>query len=203
MTFPPLFGNRPNKDDLDIFARFAYTYSIPTMIRRRDERGVVEIWGGSGLLMKIGGHKRLVTAHHVVEEFRKEHARDPATLFDCMLEIFVPDRRIIGEDPTSDLVVLNVEDLTLRRPQDNVPEIEFFEQTPLFGSDVNVGDSVFFGGWTNAYRDVGHRGMDIFVGYDSILNVPVTGISDDEIEVNFGARDQWQSLTFGNTKPED
>jgi hypothetical protein len=200
-AYPSTQPGHPNEAEIDELARFAYRFSVPTVIRRRDDRGRVDVTGGSGLLMLIADQKRLVTARHVVQQYRDEYIRDAATLFDCMTEIFNPDGRVVGEDATSDLIVLDVEDIEFTPRPDNLPALEFFDPK-LPGNDVNVGDRIFFGGWPKAYRDVGFRAMEIFFGYDAVLNVPVTSATEHEFRVKFD-RTEWVARLHDDRKPAE
>ena len=116
-------------------------------------------------------------------------------------EIFNPDRRVVGEDATSDLIVLDVENIEFTPRPDNLPALESFDPK-LPGNDVNVGDRIFFGGWPKAYRDVGFRAMDIFFVYDAVLNVSVTSATEHEFRVKFD-RTEWVARLHDDRKPAE
>lgn len=152
--------------------------------------------------MSIGGKKRLVTAQHVVAGYRRQYASDSGTLFHCGSTVVDPDKRIISEDDTSDLIVLAIDDVEIKRDQPGLPELEFFEPEPWPGNEVYVGDAVFFGGWPGAYREVKDRGLDVYAGFDSIMNVPVTGTSEHEFRMQFD-RSNWSRSRHGDPRKDD
>jgi hypothetical protein len=187
---------------MDNLSRFAYGFSVPILIRTRDDRHRVETHGGSGLLLLIGGKKRLVTAQHVVADYRREHARDSGTLFHCGFTVIDPDKRIVSEEVTSDLIVLDIDDVLIERDQPGIPPMQFFEPEPWPGNDVSVDDAVFFGGWPSAFREVRDRGLDVYTGFDSIVNVPVTGTSEHEFRMKFD-RSNWSRSGRGDPGKSD
>jgi hypothetical protein len=203
MPYPSTQPGHPTPEELDVLSQFAYRFSVPILVRTRDDRNRVETSGGSGLAVLIGGRKRIVTAQHVVDCYRARYRGDSGTLFHCGNATLDPDRRIVGEDDTSDIVVLDVDDLEIIRDQPGVPPLEFFEPEPWPGNDVCAGDSLFFGGWPGAYREVADHGLDVYLGYDSIVNVQVTGTSEHEFRMQFD-RSKWsRSLNDDHRKPHD
>src|ERR1700736_4218986 len=66
MHYPSTQPGHPTPEELDVLSQFAYRFSVPILIRTRDERNRVETSGGSGLAVLMGGRKRIVTAQHVV-----------------------------------------------------------------------------------------------------------------------------------------
>lgn len=180
------------------------TYAMPILVRSRTEKGGPQIAGsGTGLLLGIGGSRYLVTASHVLDKYRKEYVRDAATLFMVGDASINPRNRSVSEDATTDLVVIDLKDIEIPSRPGDLPAPEFFLPDPWPGNDVAAGDRIFFGGWPGAYRSESEGGMLVFLGYDSILNVPVTGVSDHEFQVKFD-RSKWTSnLVDGSTKPED
>ena len=202
--YPSTEEGHPTEEEMTELSRFAMRYSVPILIRSRNERWSPDIPGsGGGLLIVIGDKKRLITASHVLTKYREEYVRDAATLFEFGGVPINATRRLLYEDATSDLAVIDLTDAALPTRPNELPAPEFFSPQPWPGNDVVVGDRIFFGGWPGAYRRVRENGMDVFLGYDSILNVPVTGVSDHEFQVKFD-RSNWSSLLVdGSTKPKD
>ena len=192
--YPSTQPGHPDEAELTVLAKFAMQFCVTTFVRsRRNALGAVDVEGGGGVLLMIGGKKRLVTAHHVVQEYRNAYIRDGGTLFTCMTTNFNPNGRIIGEDATSDIVVIDVDDLMFERNDPDLPALEFFTPIPWPGNDVVEGDRVFLGGWPGAYRVVTENGLNVRSGYDAILNVPVTLKTDHEFSMKF-ERTEWKSF---------
>lgn len=185
-------------------ARFAMRYSVPILLRNRNEKWAPSIPGsGGGLLVSIGGLPRLITVEHVLSEYREQYARDAATLFEVGGQAINPKRRLLYAEATTDLAVLDLAEFVPQARHQDLPPSEFFVPQPWPGNDVAVGDRIVLGGWPGAYRVVSDGGMDVYLGYDSIINVPITGTSEHEFQVRFD-RKAWSSLvTDSSKKPND
>jgi len=72
--------------------------------------------------------------------YRMRYRGDSGTLFHCGNATIDPDRRIVWEDDTSDIVVLDVDELEIIRDQPGIPPLEFFEPEPGPGNEVSAGD---------------------------------------------------------------
>lgn len=179
-------------------------YSVPILIRNRGENWKPDIPGsGGGLLVVVNGKRRLVTAEHIIRKFREEYVRDAATLFEVGGQAINPERRLVFCNATTDLAVLDLEGFTPARRPDDLPQCEFFVPHPWPGNDVVDQDRIFFGGWPGRYRDSSEDGMLVYLGYDSILNVPVTGTSEHEFQVKF-ERENWSTFVKDDSKkPSD
>jgi hypothetical protein len=202
MAYPSIGPGHPTADENRELAKFAYRYAVPILIRTRDRWHKVDTHGGTGFLILRDGKKRLVTAQHVVREYRKKYCTDSGTLFHCGDVVLDPDKHIVAEEPSSDLIVLDVEDFNFERDTANVPQAEFFE-AKLPGNDVSEGDRVFFGGFPGAYREVRDQGLEVDLGFDGVINVPVTSTTQHEFLLRFDRTD-WVSMTDATSrKPAD
>jgi len=81
MPYPSTQPGHPTPEELDVLSQFAYRFSVPILVRTRDDRSRVEISGGSGLAVLIGEKKRIITAQHVVACYRMRYRGDSGTLF--------------------------------------------------------------------------------------------------------------------------
>lgn len=191
----------PTIVEMNELAQFATTFAVPILIRARNNSYEPTITSGTGLLLRIGDRRLLVTAQHVLMQYRNERVRDAATLFDLGEIAIDPIRRLVSDEATTDLATINLDDITPPHRPPPQPGPEFFTPSSWPGSDVNEGDRVFFASWPSAYRRVSESGLDVFLGHDAIMNVPVTGISEHEFRITFD-RSNWQAAP-NSEKPPD
>lgn len=171
---------------------FAGRFTVSILLRTRDRANRPCYDGGSGLLMAVGEKRWLVTAWHVLERFRTLYAEDAATLFDVSGYALQPWNRIVSEDATTDLAVVDVANVQFPRRDPNMQPPEYFEMK-LPGNEVAVDDRVFFFGWPGAYRHESNDRMTVYIEADAIMNVPVTGVSEHEFCMKFD-RTRWESF---------
>jgi hypothetical protein len=201
--YPSTEPGHPTRDEITRLMEFAARFSVSILIRTRDERNRPCYRSGGGLLVAAAENRWLVTAWHVLHEYRNLYVNDAATLLDvsgCPLQ---PSKRMISEDASTDLAVIDVSDVVFPPRVPNLAAPEFFDPIPWPGNEVFVGDRIFFFGWPGAYRYESDGGLLLHIEGDGIMNLPVTGISDHEFQIKFD-RANWDSfLAHASRKPDD
>lgn len=158
--YPSTKDGHPTKEELTGPSTFTMTYAMPILMRSRAEKGEPQIAdSGTGLLLGIGNSRYLVTASHVLGRGRSEYACDAASLVMAGDAIVNPWKRIVSDDATTDLAVLNLEGIEIPKRPDDRPASECFVPDAWPENDVAVGDPIFFGGWPGAYRSECGGGM--------------------------------------------
>lgn len=202
-SYPSTAPGHPTAEEITDLMEFAVRYSVSILIRARDEHHRPYIRSGGGLLMAVGDRRWLLTAAHVLEEYRRMYVGDAAALFDVSGVPIEPERRLVSENASSDLAVIDVADIVFPMRPPNLGPPEFFEPAPWPGNDVTIGDRIFFYGWPGAYRYESDNGLEVHIEGDGIMNQPVTGVTDHEFSVRFD-RTNWVSWhAEGSRKTED
>lgn len=150
--YPSTAPGHPTVDEITELLKFAVRFSVGILIRARDESNRPYIRSGGGLLMAVGPKHWLVTAAHVLDEYRSMYIGDSAALFDISGYVIEPERRLVSEDTSSDLAVIDVGGIAFPARSPDLGAPEFFEPAPWPGNDVAIGDRIFFYGWPGAYR---------------------------------------------------
>ena len=182
---------------------FTARYSVSILIRTRDRANRPYLRSGGGLILAVTEKRWLITARHVLQQYRGMYVLDSAALFDVSGCPIQPETRLVSESPSTDLAVIDVAGVPFPPREPNLGVPEFFEPDPWPGDDVLIGDRTFFFGWPGAYRHVSSGGMEVQLEGDGIMNQPVTGISGDEFQIKFD-RTYWESwLAAGSRKAAD
>jgi hypothetical protein len=177
----------------DFASQYSVTFCNPLVIgyapQSANEEGSV-VGSGSGTLLRVGGKEVLVTMRHILEIYRNAHGVDDRIGMHFGGLSFEP--RIVDESAATDLAVLEVKGLPFERADPDFPPLRFLEPTRWPADDAEEGDTVFIGGWPEAYRNIRDGGAELhFEKYDTIV-ATVTGAFYDRFTCLFD-RGEWSS----------
>lgn len=139
----------------DQMAKFPARFCKAIMFGKHPSRELPAIVNnGTATLLAKGNKKFAVTCSHVVEEYRRQIAADPATFFAIGNEHFDPLPRIVMEDRATDVAVIELESRQAARiaKGDTPIGVDFFH-VDVSPSGAHVNDYVAFAGFPGDLRE--------------------------------------------------
>lgn len=174
---------------------FAVRFAEAVTISGSAEPGKsVDLNSGTASLVNLGDGPIAVTCSHVLDSWRKKHAKDPAAFLQIgNLRVDV-DEALIDEDPDADLATLRLSTDDVRRIQSDARSVPLQIHSPVRWppEPIKDGDRVSLSGYPGVWRQT-PQGRRLWFDSFSLGNVPVQISSGGDLVLSLDQANWLQS----------